>query len=279
MLNMKMKEVCTRTGLTERTIRFYVEEKLIDPQMSLMNGREYRDYSERDIAELTTIADLRKLFFSIEEIKKMKQSPETIADVVGAYKLNVSADVQAKSEILRALAQIELNRLNGVDMLAGRLKSISANLPLPKRDITPNFGKYDSETKEERELEYERYLKRSKRQYTMGKIIVFTIAGLNVVSTIVSSFVEFNLFSLIIQIALSIALVAGVTWIRYLFAIGAALSVIIHFYMLTGGYDSSYMTSGLVILIVIQMAYSVASCLLLLRNNAVKDFLYAQKNG
>ncbi|WP_239618577.1 helix-turn-helix domain-containing protein [Cohnella mopanensis] len=276
---MKMKEVCTRTGLTERTIRFYVEEKLIDPQMSLMNGREYRDYSERDIAELTTIADLRKLFFSIEEIKKMKQSPETIADVVGAYKLNVSADVQAKSEILRALAQIELNRLNGVDMLAGRLKSISANLPLPKRDITPNFGKYDSETKEERELEYERYLKRSKRQYTMGKIIVFTIAGLNVVSTIVSSFVEFNLFSLIIQIALSIALVAGVTWIRYLFAIGAALSVIIHFYMLTGGYDSSYMTSGLVILIVIQMAYSVASCLLLLRNNAVKDFLYAQKNG
>ncbi|QMV41221.1 helix-turn-helix domain-containing protein [Cohnella cholangitidis] len=276
---MKMKEVCARTGLTERTIRFYVEEKLIEPRMSLVNGREYRDYSERDIAELTTVADLRKLFFSIDEIKKMKQSPDKIAEVVEAYKINVSADVQAKAEILQALAQIEVSRLNGVDKLAQRLKSVSANLPLPKRDITPNFGQYDSETKEEREREYERYLKRQKRQYAMGKAIVFTIAGINVVSTILSSFVQFNLFALIIQVALSIALVAGVTWIRYLFAVGAALSVLSHFYVLTGGYDSNLMTAGLAVLIIVQIAYSIAACLLLLINNAVKDFLYAQKNG
>lgn len=275
---MKMKEVCARTGLTERTIRFYVEEELIVPHMSVVNGREYRDYSERDVAELITIADLRKLFFSIEEIKKMKQSPANIFEVVEAYKAAASADVQAKTAILQALDLIELSRLSDVDSLAFTLKSISANLPLPKRDITPNFGQFDSETKEEREREYENYLKRQKRQFATGKIIVFTIAGLNVANAIISAFVDFNFISLIIQVAISIALVAGVTWIRYLFVIGAALSVFSNLMFLVG-WDSSYMTGGLAILIVIQIAYAAAACLLLLKSNAVSDFLYAQKNG
>jgi DNA-binding transcriptional MerR regulator len=264
---MKMKEVCTRTGLTERTIRFYVEEQLIAPSTSLVNGREYREYSERDVAELITIADLRRLFFSIEDIKRMKQSPGDIAEVVESYRTTMSSEVHAKTAILHALDQIELTQLDGVDSLAQRLKGLSANLPLPKRDITPNFGQFDNETKEEREREYERYLKRQKRQYTEGKIIVFSIAGLNVLSAIISAFVNFGLFSLLIQIAISIALVA------------AAISVILNFILLIGGLGSSDMTTGLVVVIVLQIAYSAASCVLLLKNNAVSDFLYTQKNG
>ncbi|GKU80381.1 hypothetical protein L3i20_v247780 [Paenibacillus sp. L3-i20] len=50
-------------------INYYVEEGLIQPESTLQNGREYRDYSERDVANLLTIADLRRLFFTIDEIK------------------------------------------------------------------------------------------------------------------------------------------------------------------------------------------------------------------
>jgi len=277
---MKMKEVCARTGLTERTVRFYVEEELINPQMSVVNGREYRDYSEQDVAELATIADLRKLFFSIEEIKRMKEKPAEIADVLEAYRGTVASDVRAKSAILEALDRLDPTRIDGIGALAGSLKTISASLPLPKRDVTPpNFGRFDDVTKEEREREYERYLKRQGRRFATGRIIVYAIAGLNVLGALISSFLKFDPITLIIQIALSIALVAGVSWIRYLFAAGAALNVLIAFLGLIWVSGEEGMSVGLALFLAFQIAYSLASCFLLLRSQAVSDFLYAQKNG
>ncbi len=274
---MKIKDVCKQTGLTERTVRFYVEENLIRPHMSLVNGREYRDYSEQDVAELITVADLRKMFFSIDEIKEMKESPERIAEVVAAYKIRLAADADAKASIVQTLETIDVSLLYDVNSLALSLKSVSENLPLPKRDITPNFGKYDSETKEEREQEYNRYLARQERQYTMGRAIVFSIASINVIFAILSAFTDFRFFSLIIQVAMSIALFAGVTWVRYLFVIGSALSILLSF-MVIAGYAAE-MPWGVLLLTVIQMGFSAGSAILLLRSNAVSDFLYSQKNG
>lgn len=43
VLNMKIKQVCEATQLTERTIRYYVELGLIEPAVSYRNGREYRE--------------------------------------------------------------------------------------------------------------------------------------------------------------------------------------------------------------------------------------------
>ena len=53
---MQMKEVCSRTGLTERTVRFYIEKGLLSPGRSWRNGREYLDFSEGDIRALERIA-------------------------------------------------------------------------------------------------------------------------------------------------------------------------------------------------------------------------------
>ena len=38
---MKMKEVCKRTGLTERAVRFYVAEGLVAPESQNVRGRTY----------------------------------------------------------------------------------------------------------------------------------------------------------------------------------------------------------------------------------------------
>lgn len=50
---MKLKEGCDRTGLTKRTVRFYEEKELLVPQKTYKNGREYREYSEEDVARLS----------------------------------------------------------------------------------------------------------------------------------------------------------------------------------------------------------------------------------
>ena len=65
---MQIKEVCSRTGLTERTVRFYIEKGLLSPGKSWRNGREYLDFSEGDIRALERIAALRRCFFTLEQI-------------------------------------------------------------------------------------------------------------------------------------------------------------------------------------------------------------------
>ena len=68
---MKMKEVCIQTGLTERAVRFYVQEKLVVPLAQRRGGRTWLDFSPADVERLKAIATLRKAGFTIEEIRSM----------------------------------------------------------------------------------------------------------------------------------------------------------------------------------------------------------------
>ena len=63
---MKMKQVCQLTGLTERTIRFYVEKELCAPETRWMDQRKYYDFSKENVEELRQAAELRKAYFSIQ---------------------------------------------------------------------------------------------------------------------------------------------------------------------------------------------------------------------
>ncbi|WP_168123715.1 MerR family transcriptional regulator [Paenibacillus sp. HB172176] len=275
---MKMKEVCGRTGLTERTVRYYVEEGLIHPEMTVRNGREYREYSESDIEDLHMIASLRKLFFSIDEIKEMQADPDCIASIIGAYKLKLASDATAKSQIVEALEEMEIEAITHVSVLAERLSQLSNKLPLPERDVNPNFGKFEKDSKADRQQQYEQFVKRQAKQFQRGRAIVFLIAALNIAGTIASCFVDFRLFSLLIQIAVSIALFAGVSWVRYLFIAGAIMSVLSGFALL-GDENIGHAPGSLLLLFIINVIYSVVAALLLIRSESVREFLYAQKHG
>lgn len=69
---MKMKEVCTATGLTERAVRFYVQENLVKPLAQRRGGRTWLDFSPADVERLRAIATLRKAGFTLEEIRSME---------------------------------------------------------------------------------------------------------------------------------------------------------------------------------------------------------------
>ena len=70
---MKIKEVCGATGLTERAIRFYVQEGLVSPRSQRRGGRTWLDFSETDLQRLRSVAILRKAGFTLEEIRSMGQ--------------------------------------------------------------------------------------------------------------------------------------------------------------------------------------------------------------
>ncbi|MGC5774487.1 methyltransferase domain-containing protein [Paenibacillus pabuli] len=63
---MNIKEAANRLGISARAIRFYEEKGLISPVKQTSNG--YRTYTENDIWRLQTIAALREIGMSLQDI-------------------------------------------------------------------------------------------------------------------------------------------------------------------------------------------------------------------
>ena len=103
---MQTKELSERTGLQDKTIRFYEEAGVLPPPNRLPNG--YRDYKETDVERVKFVAGLRRLDFSLNdvgEILAMRDRREAPCRVVLDL-LSAKAD-----EIAQRIA--ELSRLEG----------------------------------------------------------------------------------------------------------------------------------------------------------------------
>ncbi len=101
---MQIKELSERTGLSDKTIRFYEEVGVLPPPKRLPNG--YRDYDEADVERVKFVAGLRRLDFSLDDIDEtlaMRDRGEAPCRVVLAL-LSAKAD-----EIVERIA--ELSRL------------------------------------------------------------------------------------------------------------------------------------------------------------------------
>ena len=82
---MKIKEIAKKTGLTEKTIRYYEEKGLIEPDKTTIRDRDFREYSGRHVKDLLMTSTLRKLDFGISDILRMKENPCEIASVVQSH--------------------------------------------------------------------------------------------------------------------------------------------------------------------------------------------------
>ena len=83
---MKIKEVISQTGLTDRAIRLYIENGLVTPENEKSyNGRNNYNFTQADIERFEQIAILRKADFSLEQIKTIKSGGESAKEVLIAY--------------------------------------------------------------------------------------------------------------------------------------------------------------------------------------------------
>lgn len=105
---MKMKLVCEKTGLTDRSVRFYIEEGLIHPDYTENYlGRKTFEFSERDVDELKSIAILRSFGFSIENIRDVLLHPENSHEIVKAVRVRSEEEVAAGRKKVDALAALD----------------------------------------------------------------------------------------------------------------------------------------------------------------------------
>ena len=128
---MKIKEVCERTGLTERTVRFYMQKGLIAPKGEWRNGREYSEFSEPDVEMLQAVATLRELSFSIDEILTMQRTPGAIPSIVEARRDAARTQHETAENAYAVLGRLDPNGVSDVTALAARVREAAAFRPHP----------------------------------------------------------------------------------------------------------------------------------------------------
>ncbi len=130
---MKIKQVCQITDLTDRAVRYYIEEELIFPDYTENYlGRRTFDFCEGDIKMLNNIAILRKFGFTVEEIRRMQLDPQAIDSTVEVLKARKREAIDTESDLLVRLEQYEKGA--DLDSLAEFLASPVKDKNLPKEE-------------------------------------------------------------------------------------------------------------------------------------------------
>ena len=140
---MKIKAVSDRTGLSRKTIRFYESRNLFQPEKTMVNGKEFRDYSEENIQTLLKIATLRRARFTVEEIHRMLEAPEETSEIFHDYRERLRDEAQELLNVLAVADAIREEELTSPDELAARMEPVTAELPLPTVDVHPRFRYLD----------------------------------------------------------------------------------------------------------------------------------------
>jgi MerR family transcriptional regulator, repressor of the yfmOP operon len=107
---LQIGEVADRTGVTQRTLRFYEERGLLKPPSRMEGG--FRLYSENDVARVEQIKRLQSLLgLTLAEIKDMVEAEEVREELNATYR----PDRPVEERIDRVRKRIEVtNRQNGI---------------------------------------------------------------------------------------------------------------------------------------------------------------------
>ncbi|MEE1281035.1 MAG: MerR family transcriptional regulator [Acutalibacteraceae bacterium] len=139
---MKIKAVCEITGLTDRTIRYYITENLISPSYTENYlGRKTFNFSENDVKELNDISVLRKFGFSIVEIREIILYPDKSTNIIQSIKSRKENTIQEEQSLLSALSNLDTTRNYTIAELAEELSNLLTEAPITDENIKINIYK------------------------------------------------------------------------------------------------------------------------------------------
>lgn len=97
---LQIGEVAERTGVTQRTLRFYEERGLLKPPSRLDGG--FRLYSEDDVRRVEQIKRLQSLLgFTLAEIKEMVEADEVKMQIRATYRKDAAVS-ERRAKLLKA---------------------------------------------------------------------------------------------------------------------------------------------------------------------------------
>lgn len=138
---LQIGEVADRTGVTQRTLRFYEERGLLNPPCRLEGG--FRLYSDEDVHRVEVIKRLQNLLgLTLAEIKEMVEGEEIRSEMRATYRPDLSPEER-------------LQRLAHLHQITGRQREIIEHkieaLLEMKNDFDQKIERYEKMAKELRE--------------------------------------------------------------------------------------------------------------------------------
>lgn len=131
--NMKIKEVCEKTGLSDKTIRYYIRSGLVFPKYNEnYTGRKNFDFAENDIERLKQVAVLRKYGFSINSIKSILSDCECIDTVIKEHIHNMKEETENSVKLLSRLNDIsdcQFSDARGLCSFLAKAENLPATVP------------------------------------------------------------------------------------------------------------------------------------------------------
>ena len=98
---LQIGEVAERTGVTQRTLRFYEEKGLLKPPSRMEGG--FRLYSEADIQRVERIRRLQQLLgFPLAEIKELVEAEEVKLQLRAEYRPEAALS-EKRAQLLKAI--------------------------------------------------------------------------------------------------------------------------------------------------------------------------------
>lgn len=272
---MKMKEICERTGLTERAVRLYCERGLLSPETYTQNDREYLVFDECDERALVCIATLRAADFSLEEIRTMQNEPFLIEKTVHEHTAKLMAESAEKLALCQKLQAIAPEKLHDIVDLADELRR-----PEPYSNVSPLKGPTFAEFCEQGGYcENEELFAEEDRLVRRGRIFTRCYVLLNVIGSILSLATASNFTSFVLSLGLTVLFlvffVKGYTWARVVLAILQGIGLFGDLYTMTIAYYPAY----LLIVLLPLLALNIAAFYFLAFDKGVAAYQYEKRTG
>lgn len=122
---LQIGEVAERTGVTQRTLRFYEEKGLLKPPSRLEGG--FRLYSEDDVLRVEQIRRLQTLLgFTLADIKEMVEGDEVKSQIRAEYRKD--AEISDRRAKLSRAQEVTERQVAVIDQKLAALQEMRATL-------------------------------------------------------------------------------------------------------------------------------------------------------
>ncbi len=122
---LQIGEVAERTGVTQRTLRFYEEKGLLRPPTRMDGG--FRLYSEDDVRRVEHIRRLQDLLgVTLAEIKEMVDAKEVLRELTAQYR--PEADASEKRQQLQKAIDVVNRQHSIVSQKAEQMSEMKSQL-------------------------------------------------------------------------------------------------------------------------------------------------------
>ena len=122
---LRIGDVAARTGLTQRTIRYYEEMGLLPPPARTQG--EYRLYSPDDVTRLQRVVRLKELCgFSLAEIRDSIEAEGGIEQLKSEYR--AAGDTATRAEKLEKAISITEGQLALIERKLGQMREMRGEL-------------------------------------------------------------------------------------------------------------------------------------------------------